>query len=256
MSVSLDLAHARFEVDPVSTAENKAHIQITDSSQVISISLHKGEKFQGELQRDLCLQTSASIIIELQTCLAAITPAEQQIVIPLESRSRLKAIAGFDDWHKVNERIRDLTVETRPLPTNGFPEQLIDTVYPQIRESSQQWPAASLKLVGDSLVDPFFKIFKPIPQGIRIAVSDQRSGSHWEHCEVEPRTATAVQQSYRGYEDRLDAQFFEINRKACRLHLTVPAPSQGRMLVLNEVEVFSANQVNPAIRFLTCAIPC
>ncbi len=117
---------------------------------------------------------------------------------------------------------------------------------------SAQKEIHSLRLVGDSVYDPFFKVFNPLPEGIMLETRASLDRDDWQTCSVSPAAARVFQQSYRGFEDSFEATIFTLDRSMSQLRLSIPAPDQDSMLVLNEVEVFSTTGVSPAIRFFTC----
>jgi hypothetical protein len=160
-----------------------------------------------------------------------------------------------------------LTVEAEPEPIDGFPEQLCDTVYPELRDVRQQWPEADqyqvtltlaeetqiarLRLVGDSLVEPFFKLFNPLPAGIKIELAGAAAGTVWRTHPAQALAGEAIQQRFRGMEDRLEALDYMLSQPVGRLRLTIPAAPPGRLLVFNEIELYAAETVIPGLSFMT-----
>jgi hypothetical protein len=201
--------------------------------------------------------------------LAQVKPAEKTNPPSIKGKNQWQPAWLFDRWTPVNKRLRNLIVEALPPPIDGFPEQLIDTVYPEIRETSQQWPEAShyqinltvpeetsishVRVVGDSFIEPFFKLFSPLPEGIKVELSHKLHGEEWSPCHEKPEAGTAFQRRYRGNEDRLEAQTIAIHRKGRRLRLTIPAPAPGRKLTLNEIEVYATDTTIPEVEFIVTA---
>ncbi len=233
-----------------------------------TLELHPGERQSIALPAQSCRRLADFLKGELDRLMQTSRPAP-----PPASSAEPVLPSGwsegwrFANWKGIPEHLRDVMVAADPPPIDGFPEQLCDTVYPELRDARQQWPSADrytiiltlkeehllsrVRLVGDSPLEPFFKLFNPLPAGIGLEAAGGKAGDDWRPLAAQPVPAEAIQLRFRGIEDRLEALDYAINQHVKRLRLTIPAPPPGRLLVLNEVELYSSAMVSPNLAFLS-----
>ena len=162
-----------------------------------------------------------------------------------------------------------MTVSAAPLPAAGVAEELIDTVTFEVRDIWQLWPEApeyqvtltfphehaieSLNLIGDSINAPVFKVFTPLPEQIRVEVSNDGFKQDVRSCKVEATSGEACFKHFYGTLDRMETRRAVINQAARQVRITLPAPESGRPLTFQEIEVYGSRQVRPAITQLVSA---
>ncbi len=269
LGIDLDLVGAWLTLRPDSPAKEAVQAGIILDGTRLAVAIQPGESWSVALPEAGCRRLADLLTGRLRGLFGQVNPAEKIQPISLAGKFQWKPAWRFEGWTPVPKRLRHLTVEAEPPPIDGFPEQLIDTVYPELRDSRQQWPEASqyqvtltlaaeeiishVRVVGDSFLEPFFRLFSPLPNGIQVELSRQPDGEEWNTWPVEPEAGAAFQPRYRGIEDRLEAQTFAIHQKVRRMRLTLPAPAPGRMLALNEIEVYAAETTLPEIKFIVAA---
>jgi hypothetical protein len=162
-----------------------------------------------------------------------------------------------------------MTIAAAPAPLDGLPEQLIDTVPMETRETWQYWPKApqycvtltfpqeividSLNLIGDSLDEPFLKTFQPLPANIQVAASSDGFTADVRTCQVADASGETSFKRYRGILDRMESRRVVVRQRARQLRVTLPAPAANRPLVFQEIEVYGAALVPPGIAHLLSA---
>ncbi|MGQ9555164.1 MAG: hypothetical protein ACUVWR_13760 [Anaerolineae bacterium] len=181
-----------------------------------------------------------------------------------------KPIWIFDGWTCVPERLRDVTVQAKPAPLDGFADQLVDTVLPEFRNTWQQWPAHSdvdvmltlrkgvsverLRLIGDSHSLPTLRAFRPLPQGITASMSNDGFQQDIRPCPVASEHGqVSLALRYYGQEDRLETVDVAVGQVAKQVHIHIPVPADGGPLVLHEIEVWGSQRVRPPVRHLLMA---
>jgi hypothetical protein len=252
----IDLAGGKLAINPGSPGSEGARI-------VLSIDGIRGElvlagRFETIIPPDCCVRIAA----EISTWLAA--GSHQAVAaVPAVKTPQEGGWAGkwtFDGGTRVRERVRNLRVTTNPLPIDGYPDQLVDTVLPELREIWRQWPVArnyavaltfpeprpvtSVAIVGDCIDDPTLRTFSPLPEGIRVEAD--LAGGGTQLCPVGPAPDRRFKR-YRDAENRLETKTATVNATVASLRLDFPAPPSGRPFVLHEIEVFGDKAIPPAV---------
>ncbi|MBN1349812.1 hypothetical protein JXJ21_10415 [candidate division KSB1 bacterium] len=221
---------------------------------------------------DMSAEVCASVAQSIRNQVCAISASETREPEPrqsITSRSGWGSDWKFDNWERIPERIRDVTIEANPAPVDGFPEQLIDTMLPELRETWIQWHRAlryelllsfpaeksidRLRIVGDSHHDPILRKFNPLPQEIEVCVSSYGFKQDVRPCEVSRESGTLLYKRYRDMADSFETREVMVGQVARQIRVNIAAPSDGRQLVLNEIEIYSTNTVSPAIRHIFAA---
>ena len=183
---------------------------------------------------------------------------------PLEST--WSPLASFNDWTLLPKRIRDLTVIADPAPLDGFPDQLIDMLICEVRQTRQQWPAADhtqivltladetpldhLRIVGDSRIDPTLRTFHPLPTDLTIEASSDGFQQDVRTYPVDTESGVLRYKLFRDLEDQFETRSAFIHAQAKQIRVRVPAPANGAPLVLHEIEVYGGENVIPPIQFM------
>jgi hypothetical protein len=254
----LDLIAHRVEVRLDTPEIESAHLEITLND--LSTHLIIDDDSALDLPADICRRIAA----EIQKILNSLQPEgkiEEAAPLSTEEIGTWRSEWSFDRWTPVLERVRDLTVKADPEPLDGFPDQLIDTIIPEMRETWQQWPAASnyeirltlprempidhIRIVGDSKLDPTLRKYSLLPDGITAEV-----GSH--SFAANPESGYLSLKRYRDMEDRMETREVRIGQPAKQIAVHVPAPPD-RPLVLHEIEVYSSKSTLPPVQHLLTA---
>ena len=267
VGVQFDLAGATLRIQSDTPDNGSGSVRVVFGGMAQTAAVKTGEVLTIALPAEGCRELTAILAESLRRLLVQSnlppSPAGAAVTSPVGWTENWR----FDRWTRVAERLRAMTVEAEPAPIDGFPEQLCDAVYPELRDVSQQWPEASqyqvvvtlaeakvislLRLVGDSFVEPFFKLYNALPAGIKIELAAGPAGEEWQTSLVQALPAEAVQERFRGNEDRFEALDYPLNEPVRRLRLTIPAPLPGRRLVFNEIELYADETVVPDLRFMT-----
>ncbi|HVU14912.1 MAG TPA: hypothetical protein VHD90_26740 [Phototrophicaceae bacterium] len=184
-------------------------------------------------------------------------------------KSDWKPRASFNGWSLLPKRIRAMTVEANPPPLDGFPDQLIDTVVNEIRQTRQQWPAAEsyeitltlpeetaidhVTIVGDSRIDPTLRTFHALHADLSVEASSDGFQQDIRSYPVEAEAGVLRYKLFRDLEDRLETRSAPLRANADQIRIRVPAPAAGTPLVLHEIEVYGSEQVVPPIQFMLTA---
>ena len=162
-----------------------------------------------------------------------------------------------DPLKKIPYRIRELTVYTNPPPADGLPEQLIDTVPNEFRETWRQWPedhhkynikidlltekqVSDIRILGDSKNGPLLRTYHPLPENISVITQD--SSGNKKEAEWKGKSDTPSLR-YRGYTDVLETSRYTTGNPVKEINITVNR--EGRPLVLQEVEVYGGVTAPP-----------
>ena len=217
-----------------------------------------GQHVQQELDR-----LAASLIETNAAESALVAQMEHDLVAQFQTQWT------FAKWTLIPERLRYMTVAADPPPLDGFPEQLIDTRLPELRESWAQWPDVDLytvtvsvrnntkvehiELVGDSIGDPFLHTFCPLPSDIEVIAScdgfrgDQRSFNLQAESGIRQFTR------YRGQLDDFETRHVTIGETLRQVRITIPRARDRRPLVLHQIEIYGSRRETPSIAHLTVA---
>ena len=256
IGILLDLAAARLTLRPDSPGTTGARVKVAIGQSRRELELT--DTVTLELPGDAC----ALISQEVKTWLAA---ADSQFPEPL-SEIPTPVDRGwvsewtFDGGTRLPERLRNVRVTSNPLPVDGFPDQLIDAVLPESRETWRQWPAAdqyaitlafpkpqavtTVNILGDCVDDPTLRSFCPLPEGIRLDVETGDGKSH--ACDIRPAPDRRYKR-YRDAESRLEARTATVGRTVRALNLRIPAPPRGGGFVLHEIEIFGDRTLAPTV---------
>lgn len=173
---------------------------------------------------------------------------------------------SFSGWPLTHERIRNMTVRATPRPLDGFAEQLIDGVLPEMRETWKQWPPADeylielsfpeetainhLIIIGDSDRDPTLHRFHQLPEGIIAEASNDGFQEDKRACQVEKQSSFRNFRRYRDVTDRMEMFQANVGQKVHQIRLRIPSSQSSGPLVLHEVEVYGSGLALPPIRHL------
>lgn len=268
LGIELDLVQSLLRVRCDGPSGSPAALRVDQSGSIQVLEINSSQTVEINVPDGLGKQWADSIqasLLDLQPTKAETQPGLGQEVYPQQWQSGWTNPGG----HTVLERVREMTVAASPSPLDGIPEQLIDTVPMEIRESWQHWPKTtqyeitltfpqeraidSLNLIGDSIDDPFFKAFMPLPEGIHAAASSDGFRADVRLFQAETKTGVAPFKRYRGNLDRMQSRRVAIKEKARQVRVTIPAPPEGAPLVFQEIEVYGSKLVRPAIQHLLSA---
>jgi hypothetical protein len=267
VGVHLDLAQGILTLQADTPGSSAGSAQVVFGDQAFTVNITEKDRFTIDLPAQDCRVLGNYLTEALRHLLDQSASRRGPSQAPVSHQASWTENWRFDGWTRVPRRVRAVTVEAVPEPIDGFPEQLCDTVYPELRDVRQQWPAANqyqvtltlaeatrlarLRLVGDSLLEPFFKQFNPLPAEIKIELSGDTGGTEWRVLPAQANTGEAVQQRFRGNEDRLEARDYRLDQPVGKIRLTIPAALPGHLLVLNEIELYADETVVPALSFMT-----
>lgn len=194
------------------------------------------------------------------TALESPDDALSQIPAQADDQPGLTRLWTFDPGTRTALRVRNVRVQSSPLPIDGHAQQLIDGVLPELREIWRQWPDADhyevtltfpeprhierIDIIGDSEGDPTLRTFNPLPSGITVRVTDANGDSH--ACPVESAPPRKMKR-YRDMEDALETHTAAIAQVVQQITVDVPAPPNGQPLVLHEIEIYGDERAAPAI---------
>ncbi|MBN1284474.1 MAG: hypothetical protein JXB47_03670 [Anaerolineae bacterium] len=267
VGLCIDLAGAALTVQVDGPAETPIPVRVTVGGVLTEAAVTGAEPMTIALPAGWCAAVSAS----LHEALGALRPFEAGDAPAAADwpGDVWRPVWTFDSGERLPERVRDVTVEAVPAPLDGFTEQLIDATLPDVRDAWQQWPAAPeyqitltfpdaraidhLRIVGDSIEDPTLRTFSPLPGDISVALSSDGFRDDLRRCPAQPETGVLRWKRYRDMEDRMETRDVIIGQRARQARLHVPAPPEGRPLVLHEIEVYGAGRVAPPVRHLVTA---
>ena len=267
VGVCIDLANALLTVQVDGPVEGPVSVRVTIDGNVTAGAVTREQPASVKLPARECAALSAA----LQEALRGLEPEEAQGIAqpPGWPMGAWRSAWTFDSGVRLPERVRDVTVEATPAPLDGFAEQLTDTVLPESRDTRQQWPPAPeyeislrfpaarpvdhLRVVGDSTEDPTLRTFSPLPADISVELSNDGFRDDVRPCPVEPEAGVLRWKRYRDMEDRMETREVPIGQRARQVRVRVPAPPEGRPLVLHEIEVYGAGRVAPPVRHLLAA---
>jgi hypothetical protein len=251
----LDLATGVLTLSPGSPGSSGAKVSVAagDRRQEITLS--------GRTEIPLGAGATATLSIEFRSWLGVIAAPWAP---HLASGAVIPEGGWTSDWTydggtHLKERIRNLRVSSDPLPVDGNPDQLVDTVLPELREQWTQWPqatryrigielpaaaaVATVRILGDCVDDPTLRSFCPLPEPIQVEA--ERPDGTVQSCAVAP-AAEHRYKRYRDAENRVQARSAEVGGPVRALRVTFPGPT-GRPFVLHEIEVFGEREVSPAV---------
>ena len=256
IGILVDLAAAKLSLRLDSPGVAKARVVLAFGDARRELMVDAGAAI--ELPADAC----ARITRELKSWLAE-SGTEPPVSPPAKAAVKDKGWISawtFDGGTRLPEKVRDVRVTANPLSVDGFPDQLIDAVLPESRESWRQWPQAdryeidltfpeprnvsSVNILGDCVDDPTLRSFCPLPEGIRLDVETADGATR--PCEVRP-AADRHYKRYRDAENRLQTRTANVGLKARAFHLHVPAPPGGGSFVMHEIEIFGDRTLTPAV---------
>ena len=260
VGVELDLDRALLRVRIDGPAISKAVLTLSQAGYSQVIAIEGQSPIEVPLSTSLCRQWSEAI----RRAMADLKPLESNAPLAPEINSDPWQLRWkFDGTTRVLQRVRDMTVATSPLPLDGIPEQIIDSVPMEIRETWQHWPKAPqyemtisfpreraidhLRLIGDSKDEPFFKSFNPLPADIRAMVSNDGFRADLRPVQVASTSEETSFKRFRGILDRTEARVVTIRQTVRQVRVTLPAPEANRPLVFQEIEVYGAELVKPGI---------
>ncbi|MCK5738912.1 hypothetical protein KAH55_07015 [bacterium] len=264
-----DFQNQKLTVSANSAATPKpVSLTIQANNQSQKFILPAGEKVEHELAPDLILALTNNAEA-LFTAFAAEGGVEPAITAKAMDSHSWQRSYQFNGFSQVPQRIRQVTVSADPQPVDGFPEQLIDTMLPEMREISTQWPDAKkyhftlnfpcltevthLRLLGDSPQDPFLQSFQQLPKPIQVILHGKKDGENSVQYEVQPEAEEYFYKRYRDMGDSLEMLELPINQPVKQIELTFPMPPAGQHFILNEIEIYGTEMVRPPIRHLITA---
>lgn len=265
VGVCIDLADARLTVCVDGPAE--ASVQVSIGGEVTAGAVTRERPVSVKLPAGECAALSAA----LRKALRDLKPdaAQGTAQAPGWPAGAWRSAWTFDSGVRLPERVRDVTAGAAPPPLDGFAEQLTDAVLPETRDTWQQWPSAPeyevtlsfpaaraidhLRIVGDSTEDPTLRTFSPLPADITVELSNDRFRDDVRPCPVAPESGVLRWKRYRDMEDRMETREVPVGQRARQVRVRVPAPPEGRPLVLHEIEVYGAGRVAPPVRHLLTA---
>ncbi len=253
----LDLAAGRLTLNPdgPSSAGARVAVALGDLARHVVLDAPVALEVPG----GLCARVSAAVKAWLAIA-AGKTAEGNPANFPAAEDAGWTGAWTSDAGTRLPERIRNLRVTADPLPVDGYPDQLIDGVLPELREIWRQWPAADrytvrielpepravtkVNVLGDCIDDPTLRAFSPLPEGIRLDA--ETPDGRWIPCPLTPAPDRRYKR-YRDAESRLEARTAEVGRRVRGLRLTAPAPARGAPFVLHEIEVFGDRPAAPAV---------
>ncbi len=266
VGLDLELARGKLAARIDGPASRQATLRIHLDGQEQTLNLAENAQTEIELPASPCQGVSA----EIGRQLAGMNLPEIPGNPPLKAAgNRWQTVWKFEDTARIPEIVRNMTVSTTPLPASGIAEELIDTVTLEGRDVWQLWPKApeykitltfpheqsieSLRLIGDSKDAPVFKVFNPLPETIRVEVSNDGFKQDVRSCPVEAISGEASFKLFYGTLDRMETRRADINQMARQVRITLPAPEEDRPEVFQEIEVYGSRRVRPAINYLVSA---
>lgn len=235
-----------------------------------AITVKAGEDTVVALPASECRRIASLVRAELAALAAAPQPeAKAGVEEPTAQPDGWQRVWTGEFGSLLPKRLRDLTVAADPPPIDGFADQLIDTILPEMRETWQQWPAAPeytvtlrfpgatplshLRIVGDSPLDPTLRTFNALPEEIAVTVSDDEFRHDVRECAVEKASGYLRWRRFRDMEDRMETRRVQVGQRARQVRIRIPAPAAGRPLVLHEIESYGDQQVPARVRHLLVA---
>ncbi len=263
VGVYLDLASHQMILKADSPDSLEAHIQVRQGMQSFEVVLSSDQPLSFVLSSEACLDLAARLRERFRSSRpvtsCGLKPASQPM-------GAWHARWQFRAWQPVQERLRNVVVTAQPAPADGFSEQLVDTMLPEWRTLVRQWPEAAhyeiyldlseeafidhLRVIGDSLLQPTLRVFHPLPQGIRVALSSDGFQDDRRLCPYEPERGTTVCPRFHGWEDRFELVRFPIADKARQIRVHIPSPPTSEPLVCHEIEIYSNRWGLPPVKRL------
>ena len=259
VALLLDLSAAILTMRLDSPGASEAQVSLTLDGEVSKVTLTDS----------LTLPLTTAACATLQGALAAWLGTLRPVLASPAPPAGTRAASGwtrawsYDSGSRRPESVRNVCVTASPLPIDASPDQLLDPVMPDgySREIWTQWPKAghydltltfpapravtALNILGDCIDDPSLRVFNPLPDGITVVVETaagaRRSGA------ASP-AADRRYKRYRDAENRLEVRTAPVGETTRALHVRVPAPPDGRPLVLHRLEVLSDRSVAPALQ--------
>ena len=268
LGLHLDLAAARLTLRADTPDEAPAVVTFTQAGVSTSLAVDH-EATSVDLPADGCSWLMEHLPRVLDQLAASQADMANSAAEERETPPSLQTQWTFAAWTPVPEQLRRLTVAADPPPLDGFPEQLIDTRLPELRESWAQWPDADVytitvalpdetvidhvDLVGDSSDDPFLHTFCPLPPHIQASASSDGFRADNRALAVQPEAGSRHFIRYRGQLDRFETRRIAVGQALRQMRITIPRASDRRPLLLHQVEVYGTNSQTPPITQLTTA---
>lgn len=258
VALLLDLTAATLTVRLDAPGVTEAQLSLTLGGETQNLSLT--DSLTVPLTAAACATLQAAITAWLASLKATLAPAPA--AAPAQAASGWASAWAFDSGTRRPERVRNVCVTANPLPVDASPDQLLDPVMPDgySREIWTQWPKAphydltlafpapravsALNILGDCLDDPSLRVFNPLPDGITVEV-ESASGAR-RSAPASPAPDRPYKR-YRDAENRLEVRTAAVGETTRTLHVRVPAPPDGRPLVLHRLEVLSDRSIAPAL---------
>ena len=268
VGLCLDLAGQRGIIQADTPDSTGALVSIDLGGWRTNVLADAGAPFLFNLPAGGCDNLRAALADWLNA-LAALAQREPQVTTPTDAAVPPDVQWQFEGWQPVQERIRAVTVTANPLPLDGYADQLIDTVTPEIRTLSQQWPDAprydfqleldepqrlhSLRVIGDSRALPTLRVFHPLPDGIVASVSTDGFQSDNRACDQPIQRETHTHRRFYAFADPMEALRIPIHQQARQVRLQAPRPSADEPLVLHEIELYADRLCTPPVIKLVSA---
>ena len=268
MGLYLDLDARRGIVQADTPDSAGALVSIVLGGQRLNVLVEAGVPVSFDLPAAECDHLRAALADWLNG-LAAPAQREPQDAAPTDAAAPPDAQWQFDGWQPVQERIRAVTVSANPLPLDGYADQLIDTVTPEIRALSQQWPDApryefqleldeaqplhSLRVIGDSRALPTLRVYHALPDGITASISSDGFAADHRACAEPIQRETYTHRRFYTFTDPMEALRIPIHQQARQVRLQVPRPPGDEPLVLHEIELYADRLRAPQVSTLAAA---
>ena len=267
IGVYLDLVAQRGTVQADTPESTAARVKINLGERAVELVLD-ADPFTFDLPAGACVELQAAVARQLA---AWTTPLkENHATRPIaQSPDSPPADWRYSGWQATPERIRDMTVSADPLPLDGYADQLVDVVTPEIRTLTHQWPDAphydfclnlgaeqdlqSLRIIGDSFEKPTLRVFHPLPEPIEVSVSSDGFHSDIRPCSQPHQREEYIHRHFYAAADMMEALRIPIQQRARQVRVRVPHPAGGTPLVLHELELYASALVPPKVRRLLTA---
>lgn len=266
ISLNLDLDGARGYARIDDPDAEPANLRLILDGNPISIIIEGSETVAFEIPAEACIQLKRDLANRLSGVYATLSQVSR--------RNGTRQPFGwqsewcFNQWKSVPKRLRDMIIAAMPVPVDGFPLQLIDTVLPEMRETWIQWPAAKkycfdlhfskpysldfIRLVGDSRIDPTLRTFNSLPKEISVTLSGDRFQQDLRRLKMTPHSGLLRFKRYRDMADEMETRQMYLGQSAQQVRIEMSVQTE-KPLVFHEIEIYTTEKEAPPIRYLVTA---